>query len=63
MKPLKHVNETYFHHLGEALLISAVAISAGVICLVHGVFPFLFEHTASSMLNWIVDRHKVRSSK
>lgn len=63
MKRLKHVDETYFHHLGEAFLISVVAISAGLVCAVHGVFPFLFENTASTMLNWIVKRHAGRSSK
>jgi hypothetical protein len=63
MRHLKHVNENYFQHLKEAALISAVSIGAGIICLIHGIFPMLFESTASSMLTWITNRNASRISK
>ena len=41
------VGESYGEHLGQASRFGAAMIVAGLACLVHAVFPFLFEKTAS----------------
>jgi len=41
------VGETYGEHLAFATGIGGRLLVAGVACLLHGVFPFLFERTGS----------------
>jgi len=41
------VGETYGEHLAFASGIGSRLILAGLACLVHGFFPFLFERTGS----------------
>ncbi|MET3527934.1 MULTISPECIES: DUF6356 family protein [Phenylobacterium] len=41
------VGETYGQHLAQASSFGATLIAAGAACLVHAIFPFLFERTAS----------------
>jgi hypothetical protein len=41
------VGETYGEHLSFASGIGSRLILAGLACLVHGFFPFLFERTGS----------------
>ncbi len=41
------VGETYGEHLGAAWRFGLVLLGAGLACLIHGLFPFVFEHTAS----------------
>lgn len=41
------VGETYGEHMGMAFSFGGELIAAGAACLVHGLFPFLFETTAS----------------
>ncbi|MBA4013510.1 MAG: hypothetical protein C0481_16730 [Phenylobacterium sp.] len=41
------VGESYGQHLAQASGFGMTMITAGVACLVHAVFPFLFEKTAS----------------
>lgn len=43
----RDVGETYGEHLGQASTFGASLILAGLACLVHAVFPFWFERTAS----------------
>jgi len=50
MKHLKDVNENYFTHLKHATHVGLLMVIGGILCLVHGIFPFLFTHTASKML-------------
>jgi Family of unknown function (DUF6356) len=40
------VGETYFEHMGVALSFGAALLAAGLACLVHAIFPFLFTTTA-----------------
>jgi hypothetical protein len=47
MTPLEEVGLGYFAHLWRALRIGGRLLGAGFACLVHGVFPGLFTHTAS----------------
>jgi len=49
------VGETYGEHLAFATGVGGRLIAAGVACLLHGVFPFLFERTGSRA---IIDLHE-----
>jgi hypothetical protein len=60
MKHLKLVHENYFKHMFEAWLIVITLITAGLICFIHSIFPFLFQTTASTMLKNIIDRTNKR---
>lgn len=44
------VDETYVEHMRFAATFSARLLAAGGAALVHAVFPFLFETTASRMI-------------
>ena len=50
------VGETYGEHLGNASGFGARLMLAGLACLVHAVFPFAFEKTASRMVARLHDR-------
>ncbi len=41
------VGETYGQHLVQASSFGAAMIAAGGACIVHAIFPFWFEKTAS----------------
>ena len=43
----RDVGETYGEHLGQASTFGASLIVAGLACMVHAIFPFWFERTAS----------------
>ena len=43
----REVGETYGEHFVEAGTSGLKLIASGLACLVHAVFPFLFETTAS----------------
>ncbi|CAN5350138.1 hypothetical protein BH10PSE19_BH10PSE19_13340 [soil metagenome] len=47
---LRKVHETYTEHFVIAASIGIQMIAAGAACVVHAVFPFLFESTGSDML-------------
>lgn len=44
------VGENYFQHLAMSFSFGAKMLSCGVACLLHGIFPFLFEKTGSSAI-------------
>ena len=48
------VGETYGEHLAFASGVGGRLMLAGIACLLHGVFPFLFERTGSRA---IIDLH------
>ncbi|GLQ34702.1 hypothetical protein GCM10007939_09850 [Amylibacter marinus] len=53
------VDETYLQHLGFALRFSGWLILAGMAALLHALLPFLFEKTASNIINTLHHRiHK-----
>jgi predicted membrane protein len=54
------VGESYLKHMAWAIFFSIAFLFAGVICLIHAIFPFLFVETASSVAEWIVDTSKRR---
>jgi hypothetical protein len=41
------VGESYGEHLAQAAAFGAAMVVAGLACLVHAIFPFWFEKTAS----------------
>lgn len=41
------VGESYGRHLAQASSFGLTMITAGAACLVHAIFPFWFEKTAS----------------
>ena len=45
------VGETYGEHLAFATGVGGRLMLAGVACLLHGVFPFLFERTGSRAIS------------
>ncbi len=63
MKHLKEVNENYFKHMLEAWLIVFIFITAGIVCFVHSIFPFIFKTTASTMVKNVINRTNRRQKK
>ena len=59
------VGETYAQHFQSALGFSISMIGGGLACLVHAVFPFLFETTGSATIRSLHERmiaHRSRLS-
>lgn len=63
MKHLKSVKESYLKHLAEAFLIFIALIISAIITIIHALLPFLFEHTGSKIIRWILDRNDKRNTK
>ena len=47
MRHPREVGENYCQHLMRASAAGVKLIAGGLACMVHAVFPFLFEHAAS----------------
>lgn len=43
----RSVDETYAEHMAVAWSFAVPMLAGGLACLVHGIFPFLFETTGS----------------
>lgn len=50
------IGETYFQHLRHASSFSGRLLIAGFASLVHSIFPFLFEQTASRQIEKIIEK-------
>ncbi len=50
------VGETYAEHFTMATGFGGTMILAGLACLLHGVFPFLFERTGSNAITGLYKR-------
>lgn len=50
------VGETYGEHFGSASYFGLRMIGAGILCLIHGVLPFLFTTTGSRTIIELHDR-------
>lgn len=61
MKHLKEVNETYLQHMFHALKFSGLFVFAGIVCLIHAIFPFWFEKTSSNAALKISEKIKSRT--
>ena len=50
------VDETYTEHLAAAGGFALRLLVASIVCTVHAILPFLFEKTASAMVEGLHDR-------
>ena len=50
------VGETYLEHMGVAASVGGRLLAAAGACLVHALFPFLFEKTGSRMISELYSR-------
>jgi hypothetical protein len=55
------MNESYFQHLYCAAIFGFSMILGGIFCLIHAVFPFLFEKTGSNFLFKMTHNYVERS--
>jgi hypothetical protein len=51
----RSVGETYFGHMGSAFSFGWRMLIAGIACLLHGLFPFLFVKTGSTTVRHLHD--------
>lgn len=51
----RSVGETYFQHMASAAAFSGRMFAGALCCLLHAVFPFLFERTASGIIAGLYD--------
>ncbi len=57
------VGETYFEHLLQALSFGIRMVLAGLACMLHGIFPFLFIKTGSAQIQTLHGRMITNRSK
>jgi hypothetical protein len=57
------VGETYGEHLGMAASFGWRMVLGGLACLVHAVFPFLFEYTASNYIRCLNEQMVLKRRK
>jgi Family of unknown function (DUF6356) len=57
------VGETYGQHFQSALGYSISMIGGGLACMVHAVFPFLFEKTGSATIRSLHERMVTHRSR
>lgn len=53
---LDSVNETYFQHARHAMSFALHLFAGALVCMIHAVFPFLFERTGSDIIGRLHDR-------
>ena len=53
---LDSVGETYFQHFRHAMSFAVAMFFGATACLVHALFPFLFEKTGSDCIKTLHDR-------
>lgn len=44
------IGETYFQHIKFAGIFGIKMLMGGLACIIHSIFPFLFENTGSQVL-------------
>ncbi len=52
----RSVGENYFQHMASAATFSVRMFAGAICCLLHALFPFLFERTASGIIAELYDR-------
>jgi len=64
---LDRTGETYFQHMRFALLVGAIAVAAGLACIIHAVVPALCQSTCSRTVDQLKqlfgDRLLLRSTE
>lgn len=59
----RSVGESYAEHLRSASGFGLTMLGAGLACLLHGVFPFLFERTGSDAIRRLYERMVLNRSR
>lgn len=59
----KSIGETYFQHLGVALRFGSKMIIGGTACIIHAIFPFLFQTTGSRFIEELHENFRKRLNK
>jgi hypothetical protein len=59
----RDIGETYLQHMREALLCSVRMFYSSIACFIHAFLPFVFVHTASNCVKYLVSRFNSRFSK
>jgi hypothetical protein len=54
------VGETYFQHFCYAIKSGSIMVTAGLISIIHGVFPFLFKTTGSDFILKLIQKYVER---
>ena len=44
------IGETYFQHFKYALIFGGYMLIGGLACIIHAIFPFLFQKTGSNIM-------------
>ena len=57
------VGESYFQHMGMAFGFGAKMVWAGMACLLHGLFPFLFLTTGRRCIETLHDQMVVHRDR
>jgi hypothetical protein len=57
------VGESYFEHMGNAFSFGLRMLGAGLACLIHGILPFLFTKTGSTMVTVLHRQMTLRRTK
>lgn len=57
------VGENYLQHLGMAFSFGGTLVISGLACLLHGLFPFLFQATGRTAVAKLHDRMIVNRSR
>jgi uncharacterized protein YjeT (DUF2065 family) len=60
---LKEVDESYGEHFMAASGFGIRMMTAGFICVLHGILPFLFKRTASDTVRALHDEMLVKRRK
>ena len=50
------VGETYLQHMFRGTQCSVFIVACGLACFIHAFFPFMFVHTTSNGLEYIIKR-------
>ncbi len=53
---LKEVGEGYFEHFRSAICFAKCMFGGSVACAIHAFFPFLFERTGSSRIEFLHEK-------
>jgi hypothetical protein len=51
----RSIGESYTEHLFFAFCTGIKLIFGGIACIIHAIFPFLFERTGSTMAKKMLD--------
>ena len=58
MKHLKEHNLSYYRHLKFALFIGFSLVWSGLLCIIHGIIPCVFETRGSDTIKKLKSRQK-----